>query len=126
MDKKNKGIKNGYETEKEMVQYALSLKPTLLITDYRIALYYYAYSMDMNKKLPIVNYNHVALDSVKAGDYLLLNPERQTWFEKNIPVTFTYTKGHYDVAEFVKNPEKHGFVLINENETDRLYKFQGH
>ena len=81
--------------------------------------------LESNPVLPFVDYNDTPLDSIKKGDYLILNPERQLWFEKNVNVTLTYTKANYQIASYVFHPEQNGFVLIRENETDRLYRYVG-
>ena len=108
-----------------MIQYALSLHPHLLLTDYHLANFYYAYTLNMNERLNIVDYNKVPFDSIKKGDYLLLNPERQIGYGENINVTFIYTKADYHIAGFVNNPEQHGFILVRQNTTNRLYRFEG-
>ncbi|MBL7777709.1 MAG: hypothetical protein JNK66_05340 [Chitinophagales bacterium] len=119
------GKKNGFETEREMFEYVVSLNPKRIITDYRVTHFYYAYVMDMDKQLPVFDYNTIPIDSVKPGDLLLLNPERQEWFQKNITVTLTYTKANYDIAPYSLTPEQYGFEKLKQNESNILYRFAG-
>lgn len=119
-------IKTEYDWEKEMIQYVLSLKPSLIITDPRLKHFYYTYTMNMDKKLPFEDYNHVVPDSLKEGDYMLLNLNRQLSDINNITSTLTFTRADNKLPSFVINPKQHGFVLIKENEADKLYRYEPH
>ncbi|MEX0813372.1 MAG: hypothetical protein WD048_14225 [Chitinophagales bacterium] len=124
---KNKfnGVKNNFESEKEIFLYTLNLRPDRIITDYNLYCFYYVYTLDLNNKLPVVDYNNVNPDSLLIGDYMLLSKIRQYVFEKNLTQPLTYTKGNFTIPTFVRQPQDYCFELIKENKSNKLYRFNG-
>jgi hypothetical protein len=70
MDKKRNGVKDAYDSEKEMVEYLCSLPSKPILADHWMPLGYVIYT-DFEKKLSVIDYNSV--NTLPSSAYLLLH-----------------------------------------------------
>lgn len=120
VDKESRPI-NDFRAEKEIVSELETLHPKMILAEIVLSDNYGLY-VGFDKVLPFVNYNNIHPDSIPGGTYLLLNDDRMQYWKGNLTESMGFKMQKQKIPDFAYNPEAHGFVVVRQIASSKLYQ----